>query len=123
MRYFLVMVWVIAFSVSTMSNVAAKSSGWMTSGQLKKFEKEMRKQKKKFNRITCINEFRGSKRKPKILLKVGIRSNRSNRPWGWAVGRSVTNSGIKFEKAGMRQLALHTSVEPSGYKFQCAVWG
>ncbi len=119
----MVLVCVAAFIASSMGNVVAKSSGWMTTGQLKKFEKEMRKQKKKFSRITCINEFRGSKRKPKILLKVGVRSNRSDRPWGWAVGRSVSNRGIKFEKAGMRQLALHTSMEPSGYKFQCAVWG
>jgi hypothetical protein len=122
-KHIMILLCVAAFTASSMSNVVAKSSGWMTAAQLNKFDKEMRKQKKKFSRITCINEFRGSKRKPKILLRVGVRSNRSNRSWGWAVGRSVSNHGIKFERAGMRQLALHTSIEPSGYRFQCAVWG
>ena len=123
MRFTQIKLIVIALFVLGISEIQVEAADWMSVGELKRYEKELRKQKKKFRSITCINEFRGSKRKPRILLKVGVRSNRSNRPWGWAVGRSVLNSGIKFEKAGMRRLTLHTSMEPNGYKFQCAVWG
>ena len=110
-------------SFSTVGIVVAESSGWMTASQMKNYEKKIRKQKKKFSRLFCANSNSNPNIKPKILLRAITRSNRSNRPWGWAVGRSVLNSGIKFEKKGMSRKSLHTSIESKRYRFQCAVWG
>lgn len=113
----------LAISFFAVGSVVAESSDWMTASELKKYEKKIRKQKKKFSRLFCANGNSNPNIKPKILLRAITRSNRSNRPWGWAVERSVLNSGIKFEKKGMRRKSLHTSIESKRYRFQCAVWG
>ena len=69
MRFIQIKLIVIALFVFGVSETPVEAADWMTVGELKRYEKVLRKQMKKFRSISCINEFRGSKRKPKFWLR------------------------------------------------------
>jgi hypothetical protein len=95
----------------------AKSSGWMSYSELKRFAAELRSNNRSMDRLECSADMKSGKR----YFKVRHKNNRSKREWKWAVARSVLNLNQKYSAKGYRQVSLSTVIRKIG-KFQCGVW-